>query len=353
MTGSIPSFLTTAPSAVDPTAVPQAVTPTTPLPVTVTIPAGTEVVADGAVTTAAPVYVNGTNRPLSLDTGGGLRTSTQGTVANSTSGNPNPIAIGMRSSTGGSVSTADQYGNSNNLSGSTILAAGLVAQLDDVSTATVTENNVGNLRMSSTRGLLGAGQFNTTLPTVANGATAELQMGSRGSLNVTLYGQNSTTPITTHAPGGSSGIAPGSINASDAATYASVFNGSGWDAQKGNLVEGTVIKPYAFAASDFTFTSATINAVNTVLKAAGGATIRNFITGLDWSSVATTVATVLQVLDGATVIWQTNIPAGAARDNVQFPTPLRSTANTALNVICTIAPVGALAVNAQGYQAAA
>lgn len=72
----------------------------------------------------------------------------QGTTANAGTGNPAPVVVGMRSSTGGITTTLDSLTSASNLSGSTVAATGLAGDCDDTSQTLLTENNFGAVRMS-------------------------------------------------------------------------------------------------------------------------------------------------------------------------------------------------------------
>lgn len=125
------------------------------------------------------------------------------------------------------------------------------------------------------------------------------------------------------------------------------------------LVGALIQKPYAIPELDWTYAAASGGIVDTsdnVLKAAGAAGIRNYLTWIDLINTDTTVGTEVVVKDGSTVIWRTFIPASIAAVtqpmpvSFNFPTPLRGTAATALNVAC-ITTSSQTYVNAGGYQA--
>lgn len=122
-------------------------------------------------------------------------------------------------------------------------------------------------------------------------------------------------------------------------------------------VGAQVIKPYSIPEADWSYAAASGGIVNTAdnaLIAAAGAGIRNYLTALSIQNSHATVSTEIVVKDGAsTVIWRGYAAAGSNPANnidITFPTPLKSTAATALNVAC-ITTGSAVYVNAQGYQA--
>lgn len=116
------------------------------------------------------------------------------------------------------------------------------------------------------------------------------------------------------------------------------------------------VKPYAVPEVDWAYAAASGGIVNTtdvVIKAAAGASIRNYLTAISITNASAVTATEVVVKDGATVIWRGFVGAQTLLNSVVgvvFPTPLRSTANTALNVAC-ITTGAAVYVNAQGYTA--
>jgi hypothetical protein len=119
-----------------------------------------------------------------------------------------------------------------------------------------------------------------------------------------------------------------------------------------------VQKPFGSAENDWQYAAVASGIVNTTtavtIKAAGAASIRNYITGITIMAEALGAATELVIRDGAagTVIFRTKIPAtGLVTTNIQFPTPLKGTAATLLEVATLTASVtGAVYFNAQGYQ---
>lgn len=120
----------------------------------------------------------------------------------------------------------------------------------------------------------------------------------------------------------------------------------------------TVQKPYGSAENDWQYAAAANGIVNTTtavtIKTAGAASIRNYIAGIKIMAEALGAATELVIRDGAagTVIFRTKIPVGGLPlTDIQFPTPLRGSPATLLEVATLTASVtGAVYVNAQGYQ---
>lgn len=118
-----------------------------------------------------------------------------------------------------------------------------------------------------------------------------------------------------------------------------------------------VTKDFATSENDWQYAAAASGILNTTtavtIKAAGAASVRNFITGIDIEWEALGAATEFAIRDGAagTVIWRTKLAAAGGRKTAYFATPLRGTAATLLEVVTLTASVtGAVYFNAQGYQ---
>ena len=120
------------------------------------------------------------------------------------------------------------------------------------------------------------------------------------------------------------------------------------------LIGALVTKPYAIPEADWQYAAAAggiINTADVALRAAAAAGIRNYVTSIDIRNAHATVATEVVIKDGATVIWRQLLPAAmAAPVEITFPTPLRGTAATAMNVAC-ITTGAQVYVNAQGFAA--
>lgn len=118
------------------------------------------------------------------------------------------------------------------------------------------------------------------------------------------------------------------------------------------LIGALIVKPYAIPEADWLYASAisgVATGTDTALRAAV-ASNRQYLTGMQLQNVGA-AATEFQVKDGSTVIWRSSLPANMASPiSIDFPTPLRATTNTALNVQAVTAS-SAVVVNAQGYQA--
>lgn len=117
-----------------------------------------------------------------------------------------------------------------------------------------------------------------------------------------------------------------------------------------------IIKPFSIPEADWSYaalTGGTINTTDVAVKAAAGAGVRNYITGFSIQNASATVATEVVIKDGSTVIWRGYVGTSALLNSavgINLSSPLKSTANTAINVAC-ITTGAAVYVNMQGYVA--
>lgn len=107
---------------------------------------------------------------------------------------------------------------------------------------------------------------------------------------------------------------------------------------------------YAAAANGIVNTTTAVT-----IKAAAGVGLRNYITSLSITAGALGAGTEVAIRDGAsgTVLFRIAFSTSGGQVNLQFPTPLRGSANTLLEVVTLTATVtGGVYVNAVGYSAA-
>lgn len=171
-----------------------------------------------------------------------------------------------------------------------------------------------------------------TLTTLANGQTAH-SAASTGS-PVRVAGRVNTAVDTTLVAGDASDL---------------------FITTSGALVE----KPYSAPELDWTSAAGASGIVNTTtavtVKAAGAAGVRNYVTGLQLATDTLGAATEFAIRDGAagTVLWRSKLNTAALPlSNITFPTPLKGTAATLLEIVTLTASVtGGVYANLQGYQA--
>lgn len=264
-------------------------------------PTGTNVgVLPGVATTAVQAWTEGNQVLESMDLSGNQRVKGTSESATAAAIPTNATYIGANSSgnVGGLTTAANQADgvnltggltvgpwayngtnwdrvrsiiNATNSTGTGILAAGILAQFDDVSPTAITENQFGNLRMSANRNLYG-----TIRDAAGNERGANVTANSE--LNV-IDPATSATAATVpgkavylgikNSSGNLQGInAASAINDGDAgggtATVESYnFNGTNWDRPRNNTT-GVVIAAGA-TASNAGVTITTYNAAKAVI----------------------------------------------------------------------------------------
>lgn len=136
-----------------------------------------------------------------------------------------------------------------------------------------------------------------------------------------------------------------------------LFNGTTWDRIRGDA-DGLVVQAglsstsWTYANGATGILSNTTTAVT--IKAAAGASVRNFIDSCQINTTTFTTAGPIAIRDGAggTIIWALQVPTAGFLSpvTVVFATPLRGTANTLMEVVTTTAnTVGTAWVNCQGH----
>ena len=113
---------------------------------------------------------------------------------------------------------------------------------------------------------------------------------------------------------------------------------------------GAVVnKPFSIPELDWSYTGIITTTTQTAMKAAAGAGVKNYLTGIQLQNTSATATTVI-VQDGSTTKWQVSLPASMATPvDYLFLSPIQTTGNAALNI--TMGAVANVYVNAQGYAA--
>lgn len=124
------------------------------------------------------------------------------------------------------------------------------------------------------------------------------------------------------------------------------------------LVGAIITRPYSIPEAEWTYAAGSNGIANTTtavtMVAAAGSGIRNYLTCLHIAHDTLGAATEIVIRDGAagTVIWRSKLQTAASENiKVVFPSPLRSTANTLMEVATISAVTGGVFVNASGFQA--
>lgn len=135
------------------------------------------------------------------------------------------------------------------------------------------------------------------------------------------------------------------------AAYTTVATGDTADLM--TTLQGVLtVRQYTIPELEWSYASAAggvINTTDVALAAAAGAGLRRYVCSIGLSNNSAT-ATEVVLKDGATVIWRGHLPANAPNLHIDFATPLKTTANAALNFAC-ITTAAAVYINAQGYTA--
>lgn len=186
---------------------------------------------------------------------------------------------------------------------------------------------------------------------VTAGQRVNLRSDLRGNLRVLMMDQDGVTSAAIQPMDSDGRLASNAAIATD--TRLMDFNGTTWDRVRGNTTGLIVIPPrgwsYAAAASGIVN-----SAVAVTIKAAAGAAVRNYLTGIQIATDTLGAATELAIRDGAagTVLWRGKLQTTAlALTTINFDTPLYSTANTLLEVVTLTAVTGGVYVNANGFTA--
>lgn len=118
-----------------------------------------------------------------------------------------------------------------------------------------------------------------------------------------------------------------------------------------DLVGKLIVLPYANPENFINGTTAAITDTSTTaVIAAAGSGVRNYITQLTVSNSHASVGTFVKLTDGAsTILWEGYAAAVGGGCAISFPTPLRGTANTAVNAICVTTGANVI-VSASGYK---
>lgn len=93
-----------------------------------------------------------------------------------------------------------------------------------------------------------------------------------------------------------------------------------------------VVMPYSIPELDWQASTVITNTTDVALKTAGGATVRNYCTNIDYINTSA-VATTVIIKDGSTAIWTGYAPASMTVPiSISFVRPKKTAVNAALNV---------------------
>lgn len=295
--------------------------PTAPATATAT----TSTLAGCTYTSAGVTFTNGQQGSLSCGASGGLYIA--GTVASGATDSGNPVKVGALYTTSlPSLSTGQRGDLQVDQNGTLrVLAVGTSGTGADAGPNTI-------VHMGSTTSQ-GVSAKLATVPFVFNGSTFDRP---RSIIDAT----NST---------GTGIMATGTVAQCDDTGQVALTENQFGNARISCTNHALLVRPYETSANTWQATVTLSDTTNTAIHASCGAGLRNYVTNLDYSSVATTVADELDLNDNATAIWKANVAAGAAGRSYEWLSPKMGTAATAMNVQLTGSPTGSVIVNASGY----
>jgi len=274
----------------------------------------------GVVETSAPTLTNGNTGALSLTTGGAVRVNV---ASGGVSGVVDDAAV-----TPGTTEVV-MFG----------------ATFDDTSPDSVNEGDGGMVRMSANRNLY------TTIRDAA-GNERGLNIDSSGQIAVTMASQGQIADDAAFTPATTRVTVSGYL-ADDTSTD-SVDEGDGGAARM-TLNRKQIMQPYESEANSWSYAAPAGGLVTTTgvtAKAAAGAGLRNYVTSIQVINSHQTIGTEVVIRDGAagTVLhrgWAQFTGGGYA---IEFPVPLRGTANTLIEIAeVTATGTAGVLVNLQGY----
>jgi len=270
----------------------------------------------------------------------GIKTDTSGREVY----NLDTSGSGSGGGTGGSV-TIDQ--STPGATNGVVVNSGVVAATGNVASGV---SDAGNPIKIGAR-------YNSTLPTLTDGQRGDIQIGTRGSLNIQIKVPDGTANIAGGVP--SDGLS-NSTNGIGVQALNSNFNGTTWDRMRGDTA-GLLTQQFALSSSRWSYAAAAGGITNTTtavtIAAAAGVGLRNYLTGMQIFADTLGTATEIVVRDGAagTVLWRGKINTGGSfvGAEIKFTCPLKGTANTLMEfATLTASGTGSVYVNAQGYTAA-
>lgn len=202
--------------------------------------------------------------------------------------------------------------------------------------------------------------FRARVSTYGSGTVTVVAVASKVAVGNVAATSSSVTLV--HGQAGHDGVVVGNpvriAGRALTSDYVAVTPGDVADL-KTTTVGALVVRPYAIPELEWNYAAAAGGILNTTtavtVAAAAGAGLRNYITSFEISSEALGAATEFVIRDGAggTVLWRDKISIGGrALTSVSFPSPLRSSAATLLEVATlTASMTGTVYINVQGYTA--
>lgn len=309
-------------------------------------------------TAADPTYVEGSSsNPISVDLTGYARSLVKGTVT-ANLGTLNGAATAAKQPALGTAGTAS----------ADVISVQGIASMTPVQVSQATASNlnaqvVGNTAAGaadSGNGVKISGIYNASPPSLTTTWRGDAQMDSNANLRTRIVTTQSTgADALANSQMGWTAAAnanTGGTTVMPLAVAPIVFNATSWDRIRGDTA-GLVVQPFAMRASRWNYAAASGGISNTTtavtIKTAAGASTKNCIAALDYTSDTLGAATELAIRDGAggTVLWRTKIQTGGAyHTSIPFEAAVCGSDNTLLEVVTLTASVtGAVYFNARGY----
>jgi hypothetical protein len=199
------------------------------------------------------------------------------------------------------------------------------------------------------------GTYNATRPTFTTGQRGDLQIDSRGSVGVAVFGFNGSTGVTAAAPSADGFATSNTGLATQAFLYN--FNGSTLDRVRGDA-NGLVVQP-GLTATFWSYTSGVTpilsnTTTGVTIKTAAGASVRNYIDSCQLTTTAFGASVPLALRDGTggTVRFALTVPTSGFLQPVviNFAPPLQGSANTLWEVATPTAnTTGTVTLNCSGH----
>jgi hypothetical protein len=330
--------------------------------------------AGASVTTNAPTFTTGQVNQLSMTPAGGLRIDLKDTAANTNNLNVNLAASAATvtvSATNLSTNIAQMNGVAVSM-GTGIMGTGVqrVAIASDNDPITVKQAPGTNLHMVVDSGTITTVSAVTAITNALPAGTnlmgkVGLDQTTPGTTNAVALAQIGSTTVVTGGVAGT--LAVGGNVATNVAIGTNPINNGAQGVSSENsavttgrmvqlvadLVGKLIVLPYA-NPENFTdgTTAAITDTTTTSVIAAQGAGIRTYITQITVTNSHATVGTFVKITDGASTIKHEGYAAAAGGGyTASFPTPLRCTANTAVNAICVTTGANVIA-SVSGYKGA-
>lgn len=214
--------------------------------------------------------------------------------------------------------------------------------------------NVASAATDSGNPVKVGGVYNSSPGTLTSGQRGDVQVNNKSMLQISTN---------SNAAAGADAVSNGNlVYLSDIGgggrllgTFTQCYNGSTWDRTRGD-VNGQITQPWAPTGSRWTYAAASGGITNTTtavtIAAAAGSTVRNYLTGLQINAGTLGAGTEIAIRDGAggSVLWRGVVTTSGLNESFTFPSPLRGTANTLMEVVTLTATVtGAVYINAQGF----